>query len=206
VVQRKCQEHLYAEIKNEIDDKDIIVFGCGVGQNVDLENAVKDLVINNCNILLIDGDGINLLKNNPEILLENKGDIILTPHPKEFSRITGYSVEYILNNKEKIVVEFATKYNVHLLLKGKETIISDPKGNIWFNNSGNSSLSKGGTGDVLSGLIAGFAAQGASPIESMIIGAYLHGKTGEMASEELTQYCVMASDLIKYLPKTIKNL
>ncbi|MDD4343385.1 MAG: NAD(P)H-hydrate dehydratase [Eubacteriales bacterium] len=199
-------EDLYMETENEIGVKDIIVFGCGVGQNVDLESAAEDLVINNCNTLIIDGDGINLLKNNPEILLENKGIIILTPHPKEFSRITGHSVEYILRNKEDCVRDFAMKYNVYLLLKGKGTIISDPEGNLWLNNSGNSSLSKGGTGDVLSGFIAGFAAQGASPLESMIVASYLHGKAGEMASEELSEYCVMASDLIKFLPNAIKVL
>ena len=149
---------------------------------------------------------INLLKNNPELLLENKGEIILTPHPKEFSRIFGYSVEYILNNKEKTVAEFAKKYNVYLLLKGNGTIISDPQGNLWINKTGNSALSKGGAGDVLSGIIAGFAAQKATPVESMIIGAYLHGMAGEIASEELTEYCVMATNLIKYLPQGIKKI
>lgn len=197
---------LYFDIESEIGEKDIIVFGCGVGQNLDLEEAAGDLVLKNKNTLIIDGDGINLLKNNPELLLENKGEIILTPHPKEFSRISGYSVEYILNNKEKTVAEFAKKYNVYLLLKGNGTIISDPQGNLWINKTGNSSLSKGGTGDVLSGIIAGFAAQGATPVESMIIGAYLHGMAGEIASEELTEYCVMATDLIKYLPQGIKKI
>lgn len=199
-------EDLYKEIGKEIEDHDVTVFGCGVGKNIDLENTVVDLVANNKKILIIDGDGINLLKDNKKVFAKNQGDIILTPHPKEFSRLTGVSIEEIVENKEKLAAEFSVEHRVFLLLKGKNTIITSPKGDVYLDVQGNSALSKGGTGDVLSGFIAGFAAQGTGALQSMLISAYLHGKCGELASKDLTEYSVMASDLITYLPRAIISL
>lgn len=199
-------QDLYTEIEKELLEYNAVAFGCGVGQNIDLIKTISDLVVHNKSILIIDGDGMNLLKENIKILKRNKGDIILTPHPREFSRMTGFSVDYILKNKEKTVSEFSKEYNVYLLLKGNTTIMSNPEGKLYRNKTGNSSLSKAGTGDVLTGFITGFVAQGVKPLDSMIISAYLHGKCGELASEDLTEYSVMASDLIDYLPKAIKSL
>ena len=199
-------ENLYAEVGKEIQEYDVVAFGCGVGRNIELEKTVSDLIINNRKILIIDGDGISLLKNNLGILQRNKGKIILTPHPKELSRITGLSIEYILNNKEKVVNDFSIEHNVFLLLKGNTTMIASPEGKVYLNNTGNSSLSKAGTGDVLTGFIAGFIAQGSNPLNALIISAYLHGKCGELASETLSEYSVMASDLIDYLPKLLNAL
>lgn len=199
-------EDLYLEIGKEIQESDVVAFGCGVGQNTDLKKTINDLIINNKKVLVIDGDGINLLQNNLDLLKNQKGAIILTPHPKEFSRITGLSVEEILKNREEIVQEFSKRYSVYLLLKGSSTIISNPAGELYLNTTGNSALSKGGTGDVLTGFIAGFVAQGLTPLTSMLVSAYLHGKSGGIASKELTEYSVMATDLIYYLPKAIKSL
>lgn len=199
-------EDLLEEIAKELQEYDVTLFGCGVGLNLELEKAVQDLVINNNKILIIDGDGTNLLAKNIDILHKNKGKIILTPHPKEFARLTGFSMDYILNNKEKVAKEFSIKNNVFLLLKGNTTVISNPQGEVYINKTGNSALSKAGTGDVLSGFIAGFIAQGGDALNAMVISAYLHGKSGELASETFTEYCVMASDLINYLPEAIKSL
>lgn len=198
---------LYQEIEKELLQADVTAFGCGIGQNEDLEKVLQDLILNNKKTLIIDGDGINILKNNKELLIKDRsGEIILTPHPKEMSRLTGLSLEYILKNPEKTALNFAKEYNVYLLLKGHQTLIATPLGEAYANNTGNSALSKAGTGDVLTGLIAGFISQGASSLDSLLLSAWLHGKSGEIASRSLTQYCVMASDIISCLPQGIKIL
>ena len=115
------------------------------------------------------------------------------------------SVQKIQESREKYAVSAAKKYKSVVVLKGAETVITDGE-QIYINKTGNSSLSKAGSGDVLTGMISGFCAQGMKPIEAAVLGVYLHGKTGEIASENLTRYGVNASDLIKYIPDAIKTI
>lgn len=199
-------EKLFEEIGKDLEEYNVVVFGCGVGQNQELEKVLEDLVVNNRTNLILDADGLNLLAKNLDILKQNTGRIIITPHPMEMSRLTGISVADILQDKKKIVLDFAREHEVLVLLKGRETVIADEFERVFINNTGNSSLAKAGTGDVLTGFIAGFLAQNNQPLESMITAAYLHGKAGEIASKSLTEYSVRASDVIDNLPNAIKEL
>ena len=118
---------------------------------------------------------------------------------------TKTEVEKIQNNREEYCMLAAEKFNTICVLKGHNTVVSDGN-DVYINKTGNSSLAKAGSGDVLTGVISGFAAQGYTLFQSAVLGVYLHGLCGEIASQDLTEYSVLASDLLKYIPFGIKNL
>lgn len=169
--------------------------GCGLSRGKEKSERVFKIIKNAKIPLIIDADGINAVSENINILSEAKCDILLTPHPLEFSRLTGFSVEQIEKNRVKYALEFSEKYNCTLLLKGVPTVICERGKRVCINPTGNSALAKGGTGDVLSGMITAFTAQGASLYESAVISAYLHGAAGERLSQECSEYGVIASQI-----------
>jgi len=129
---------------------------------------------------------------------------ILTPHPGEFKRLTG-SWNNDFDKLEKQIA-LSEEYKVFIILKGANTSISTPEGKIYFNSTGNPGMATGGTGDVLTGMITSFLGQGYVPREAAILGVYLHGLAGDIAAEFLGQECLMASDIIDYLPQAFQDL
>lgn len=171
------------------------LIGCGIGKDLHLPKLITRLVREcPCGIIL-DADGINALSSNINVLKEAKKTPILTPHPLEFSRISGYSVEEINSNRLNLAVDFARQYNTVIVLKGAGTIIASPDGKAFINPTGNSALAKGGTGDVLAGVTASFYAQGFDPFSAAVCAVYLHGKAGDILSDKYSTYGVIASDL-----------
>lgn len=200
-----------------------VSLGCGLSQSKKAKNLFKK-IINNLKTseipLVIDADGLNLLANcqkNWCILPRSHGErvgvrgklpknIILTPHPKEMSRLMGASTEEILSNPKLWAEKCCKKFNCVTVLKLHETIVTDGGNNLYINKTGNSALAHGGSGDVLCGMITGFLAQGLNCFEASVLAVYLHGLTAEIASKELSEYSVLTSDLIKYIPKAIKTI
>lgn len=153
--------------------------------------------------LVIDADGLNTIAELQYIPLPKQ--TILTPHPKEMSRLLKVSVEDIEEDRVKYAEKAAKKFSATVVLKGHHTVITD--GELTFiNSTGNSALAKAGSGDVLTGMIAGFCAQGLSTTDAACLGVYLHGKAGDLAKENLTAYGMFASDLLTYIPQAIKTL
>ena len=151
--------------------------------------------------LVIDADGLNAIsilgiKELPE-------KTVITPHEAELARLMGTSVSEISENRQFFAKESSKKFNCITVLKGHETIICDVNQNITINKTGNSALAKAGTGDVLTGMVAGLAAQGCSVLGAAVLGVYLHGLSGDLASEKLSEYSVLASDLIKFIPESV---
>ncbi|MEI8128913.1 MAG: NAD(P)H-hydrate dehydratase [bacterium] len=186
---------------------DVVSIGCGLSVNKNTIKFFDELikVLNKLDMpVVIDADGLNILS----LLKISKLPIntILTPHPKELSRLMSVSVEDILSQPEFWVKKCCEKYNCTTLLKLHRTLVADNGKNFYVNNTGNSALSHGGSGDVLTGMISGFLAQGMGCFEASILGVYLHGKTGEIAAEKLSEYSVLASDLLKYIPQSIKTI
>lgn len=122
------------------------------------------------------------------------------------SRLLGVNVEDILSKPEFCIKKCCEKYNCTIILKLHKTMIADNNGNFYINNTGNSALSHGGSGDVLCGMISGFLAQRVNIFDACCLGVYLHGLAAEIASDELTEYSTLASDLVKYIHKAIKTL
>lgn len=189
---------------NEILGKsDAIAVGPGMGDNESTLKIVTDIIRYTSCPIVIDADGINALKNNLNILKKKNNKIVLTPHPGEMSRITGMSIENIEKNRIEIAKLFAREYDIILLLKGYNTVITDGK-TVIINTTGNSSMASGGMGDALTGIIASFISQGFDPFKAAYIGAYVHGYCGDMLSKD--RFCVNALSLIDKLPFGIKEL
>lgn len=200
-------EAVYSVMGSDVDLSkcNSVLFGCGVGQGELAEDTLLKLLAECEKPLLIDADGINLLSKHIDVLKSKKCPVVLTPHIGEMSRLTGLGSEYISNNRERTAKDFAKEYGVTLLLKGKDTVIASPYGEVYVNPTGTSALATAGSGDVLSGIITAFMAQGADPFKAAVMGAYVHGLSGEKAEEALTARCVMASDIIEYLKDAFKE-
>ncbi|MCY6354565.1 NAD(P)H-hydrate dehydratase [Clostridium sp. ZS2-4] len=189
---------------NEILKKsNVIAIGPGMGNNEGTLKIVTDtLKLTECP-LVIDADGINVLKDNLHLLKNKKEKVILTPHLGEMSRITNISIEKIEKNKIQIAKQFAKEYGVILLLKGYNTIITDGETTI-VNTTGNSGMASGGMGDCLTGVIASFIGQGLDPFKATYMAAYVHGACGDKLSENM--FCVNAQHVLEELPFVIKEL
>lgn len=183
-----------------------IAVGMGCGVSEELYSLIKNLLNSYTGTLIIDADGLNALSRYGVGVLENKTcKVILTPHVKEFSRLTNLSVEQILNDPVNIAKSFAQKHSAVLLLKSAASIITDGVKTV-LNVRGTTALAKGGSGDMLSGYVCGSVARGLSAFDSAVCSANTLGIAAEMCSENMTDYCVTAEDVLKNLPNAVKRL
>ena len=183
-----------------------IAIGMGCGVSEELYERIKFLTKNYSGTLIIDADGLNsIAKYGLGFLKDGNCSIILTPHLKEFSRLTGKTVEEISQNPIIYAEEFAKEFGVILLLKGAASIITDGE-NTAINTSGTTALAKGGSGDMLSGYIAGSVARGLSPFDACLCSAHTMGISAEICSEQKTDYCVTAHDILNNLHLAVKHL
>ncbi len=177
-----------------------VMIGCGLG-NSENTRKITEYVIRNAGCpIIIDADGINSISQNINVLKERTGATIITPHPMEFSRISGLSVGEIGRDRISAAVRFSREYGVIVVLKGANTVVTDGD-HVFVNTSGNPALAKGGSGDVLCGMIGGLLAQGVDPIGAATNAAYCHGYAAELVSSNMPQACVLASDIIEALPR-----
>ncbi len=198
-----------SKILENIRYADVVEIGCGLSQGEEAVNIFTSVLSNlDKDIpLIIDADGLNILSKTPEILTSRKfSNIILTPHPKEAARLLDYSTDEVLADVEKSAKKISVIYNCVTVLKTHNTVVSAPDGRKYINNTGNSSMAKAGSGDVLAGMISGIVAQKMEIFEAAVLGVYLHGLSGDIAAEKLTEYSVMAEDLISFIPNAIKTL
>lgn len=191
------------EIINFSKKVDVLAVGPGLSKNKETSKLVTNLLKNIDKPIVLDADGLTALSDSTNILKKRKAKTILTPHPGEMSELTGKSKSLIQKNREKIAVDFAKKNNIILVLKGHRTVVADPKGDVYINETGNSGMSTAGAGDVLTGMIASFVGQGINPYSAAVIGVYLHGLAGDIAAREKGQFSLIASDLLNRLPQAI---
>lgn len=182
-----------------------VLLGCGLKLCDDTIKFVKEFVGKCENKLLVDADGINALARNIDILSSTKAEVVLTPHVKEMSRLTGLSVQEIAQNREEVAMTFAKNFSCTVVLKGKDTVVTDGD-RLLINPTGNSGMAKGGSGDVLSGIIASFMAQGVSSFESACMGVYIHGLSGDIAAARYSKTAMLPSDILTCLCDTFKTL
>ena len=193
------------DIKKSIKDLDSLAIGMGWGSNENHLPILKDILENFQGNLVIDADGLNTLVNHVEILRTSQANIVLTPHLKEFSRLTSLSIEEIEKNKIEIAKLFAKENHVILLLKGSTTIVTNGI-DVYLINYGTPGMATSGSGDVLSGILAGLLGYLDYNLLSVSAGAIVNGLAGELAEEKNTDISMIASDTIKCIPAAIKKI
>ena len=195
----------FKKIKEKLNKVDVVVIGPGIGLNKSTKDLVIKVIRDIDKPILVDADGLTALASNLSVLNKRKTkSLILTPHLGEFSRLVKLDSFEVKRARKKLVKEFALRYNLTLILKGNRTLVSDGK-KIFENNTGNPGMATAGSGDVLSGIVAGLVSQGLSSFDAAKFGVYLHGLAGDCAAKEKTQNCLIASDIIEYLPKALSK-
>lgn len=192
------------QIDESLNKLKALAIGMGWGMSNDYEKILEYILSNYEMPIVIDADGLNTLSNmNKDILNNTNCKVILTPHLKEFERLSNINIVDIKQNTINIAKEFAKKYNVILLLKGPTTIVTDGK-IIYLVKRGCAGMATAGSGDVLSGILVGLLGYNEPDILSVASGAYLNGLAGELAQENYTDISMIASDTVKSLPEAIK--
>ena len=195
----------FLQLKNlDLQPYSAIGIGPGIGIENDTQNAIQFILKNSTKPLVIDADALNAISLNKDWLTLIPENSILTPHPKEFERLTKP-----VNNdfeRHQLQLEFSKKNKLIVILKGAHTCITEPSGNSYFNSTGNSGLAKGGSGDVLTGIITGLLGQGYTPLESSILGVFTHGLAADITKQEQGEIAMIPSDVISNLSGAFKQI
>ncbi|MFA5165110.1 MAG: NAD(P)H-hydrate dehydratase [Candidatus Omnitrophota bacterium] len=199
-------EKAFPQIMEFSKKADCVAIGPGLSQEPGTQKLVRKLIVSLKKSIVLDADGLNAIKGYTLLLKRAHAPVVVTPHPGEMARLTGLPVNAISGDKERVAKTFANKYNVVCVLKGNRTVVARPGGKSYVNKTGNPGMAKGGTGDVLTGMIASFIGQGIGPFEAASLGVYLHGKAGDLAAKEKGQASMLASDLLDKIPEAIKSL
>jgi NAD(P)H-hydrate epimerase len=181
-----------------------IAVGPGIGFADQTKKSLKLLIQNTSVPLIFDADAITILGENRTWLSFVPKNSIFTPHPKEFERITRKAGDSF--QRQELQREFAVKYGVYVVLKGAQTCVCAPDGSCYFNTTGNPGMASGGSGDVLTGLILGLAAQRYHPLWASLLGVYIHGSAGDLAARKEGMESMVAGDIIRNLGKAFKKL
>ncbi|MBU4560961.1 NAD(P)H-hydrate dehydratase [bacterium] len=188
---------------------DALALGPGLSANKETKQLIRNLIKKISLPMVIDADALNALVGHLSILqsrIQHPGSRIITPHPGEMARLIGKKAKEVQENRIKVAGDFAKKYKVIVVLKGARTVISDPKGNICINPTGNPGMASAGVGDVLTGMIGSFLAQRREPLEAAKMGVYLHGLAGDLAAQEKGEEPLIASDVLEKLPQSFKQV
>ena len=191
-------------IEEKLNSCDVLALGPGLGRGDRVTTLVCNLLRQTEKPVVLDADGINALEGHIDVLDQRRDRVtILTPHDGEFARLGGD-----LSGGDRVAVAraFALQHGCTLVLKGHRTITATPAGTVLVNTTGNSGLAKGGSGDVLTGLIASLLAQGTTAVQAAVLGAWLHGRAGDWAAEQKSPYAMTPEDVIAAFPKVFQEL
>ena len=199
-------EASFNRIMDLLSDKKCLAIGPGIGRAPETEMLFKHLLQENTKPMVIDADGLNILAGHTEILKDLDTPVVLTPHPGEMARLMRITTADVQEDRIKCARDFAEKFNVHVVLKGARTVVAHPDGRVFINPTGNPGMASGGMGDVLTGIIAGFIAQGHTPELAAHAGVYLHGAAADSLAKNKGPFGYLATDVMNTLPETIKTL
>ena len=192
----------YEALLERIAACDIAVIGPGLGRMPRTARVVRSLLADLPLPVVLDADGINAVSEHIHILNDRSAPTVVTPHEGEFCRLGGD----LSSGREAAARRFAAEHGCILVLKGPGTIVAAPDGRLLCNTTGNCGMAKGGSGDVLAGIIASLIGQGAQPFDAAVAGVWLHGRAGDLCARELTEYAMTPPDVIRALPKVFREL
>ncbi|MCF8036502.1 MAG: NAD(P)H-hydrate dehydratase [Desulfobacteraceae bacterium] len=194
------------EILSLLSDKNCLALGPGMGTEKDTEKLVHMLIEQSPVPVVADADGLNNLAANTAVLAKKRSEVILTPHPGEMARLADAKTADIQADRITAAREFAQNQEVHVVLKGARTVVAHPDGRAFVNPTGNPGMASGGMGDVLTGMIAGFLAQGLSAENACHLGVYLHGAAADIMSQVRGPFGYIATDVMHHIPETIRRV
>jgi hydroxyethylthiazole kinase-like uncharacterized protein yjeF len=194
------------EILKQLEKVNVAAVGPGLSARNETKAVVYSIIENSEVPIVLDADGINLVAEDLSVLKKRRNQVVITPHLGEMARLVGSSVNEILEDRLNIARNFSKEWGVITVLKGSRTIIASPEGEIYINTTGNPGMSTGGSGDVLTGIIAGLIGQGLKPLDASIAGVYLHGVCGDNIAAKKGEHGLIAGDLVQEIPFAILNL
>ena len=198
------------ELAGKFNDFSCVLAGPGLGNHPSTAQTIDLLLLQARVPVILDADALNVLQGRTEILQAKRSwPLVLTPHAGEFARLIGESTQTVVANRLELSREFAIKYRLYLILKGHHTLIATPQGNVYVNQTGNAGMATAGSGDVLTGMIAGLLAQffPKYPLEKILSAAvFLHGYAADLAVNETGQMSLTASDIIRYIPQCVLKI
>jgi hydroxyethylthiazole kinase-like uncharacterized protein yjeF len=198
---------LSVRVESAFDGKDSVALGPGIGRNPETALLVRRLVEEVEIPMVIDADGLNAVSEDVPVLSRRKsGEVVLTPHPGEMSRLSGMSIDDIEADRIAAARNFADKYGVHVVLKGARTVIAAPDGRVAVNGSGNPGMASGGMGDVLTGIIVSLLGQRYPAFDACRLGVFLHGFAADLVAEDKGEAGISARDVQERLPWALKKL
>ncbi|MGO8986418.1 MAG: NAD(P)H-hydrate dehydratase [Terriglobales bacterium] len=187
---------------NTILEHKTLAIGPGISRNPETAEFVRAIVAREGKFIVVDADGLNAFEGAVDKLDGRGRTVVITPHPGEMARLTGLSIAEIQANRIEIARKFAREHALIVVLKGHRTLIAAPDSTVWVNPTGNPGMATGGTGDILTGIVAGMLAQHPQhPLEATALAVYLHGLAGDLASESVGEGSLVATDLIRFLPQ-----
>ena len=194
------------EILSSCEKATAVAVGCGLSVSDDTKKVVEEIIKNVSCPIILDADGINCIASCIDIIKDKRASIIITPHVGELARIFGISVDEALRNRLSLAIKLSSEYGITVVAKGTPTIIAGENGFCFVSKTGNAGLSRGGSGDVLTGMIASFAAQGLEPTDAAVAGTFLHGYAADKTAEKLSMEGMLPTDVIAELPLLFKEM
>jgi NAD(P)H-hydrate epimerase len=188
-----------------MESQDVVGIGPGLGQSDELRKLVPNLVAAIPKPMVIDADALNAFVGQVELLRGQKGPRIITPHPGEFARLLQTDIPSVQARRRELAAEFAAKQNVIVVLKGQGTIVTDGR-RVYQNPTGNPGMATGGTGDLLTGIIAALIGQRLPPFEAAQLGVHVHGLAGDLARDQIGEVSLIATDLLDFLPAALRQI
>jgi NAD(P)H-hydrate epimerase len=200
-------------------DRKTVAIGPGISRNSETAEFVRNIVqrgdtrrdtssVNTSLIggIVVDADALNAFEGAADKLNGRRRTVVITPHPGEMSRLTGLSIAEIQANRLEVARSFAREHELIVVLKGHRTLIAAPDGTVWVNPTGNPGMATGGSGDILTGIVAGLIAQHPEhALEATALAVYLHGLAGDVACESVGENSLVATDLVRFLPEAFKQ-
>jgi NAD(P)H-hydrate epimerase len=201
-------ESSWPVIAERIEGANACAVGPGLKQTESFLTVLKNILKESDVPVIMDADALNLISRETDLLSlrKGKGTLIVTPHPGEMARLCGCSIAEVQENRLQIAVSKALEWGAIVVLKGAGTIIASPDGRVFLNSTGNAGLGTGGTGDVLTGCILSWIAQGVPPLGAACLGVYLHGKAGDLLEEQFGLSGFTASEVAEYLLRVRRNI
>lgn len=193
------------EILDRINKSDIAVLGPGLSTNIETKKLIRRLIAGIKKTMVLDADALNAVSEDIDILKKIETRYVITPHPGEMSRLIKRKTDYIKKNRLSVAKQFSNHYNAVVVLKGSGTVVTERKRH-YINKTGNPGMATAGSGDVLTGVIAGFLAQGLGPFDAAKLAVYVHGLAGDLAAKERGEIGLIAGDILEKIPEAIKSV